>query len=191
MWVDDDVLASVRRRFGVPRRLELVQEIGVEERELVLASGRAGRSHDVTFFVFNRGRLALIRKPHFAPGVWRPPGGGVHRGEEFQAGAAREAREELGVRITLERYLVHTSAVFTCAGEEIRWQTHVLSASTDDPELVPLDTIEIAAARWGTVAELAGPIRERLLATGRGLWRYRVALHDAALAALGPTDSRR
>ena len=43
---------------------------------------------------------------------------------------------------------------------------------------------EIAEARWGTPAELAGPIRERLLATGRALWRYRVALHDAALAAL-------
>jgi len=30
----------------------------------------------------------------------------------------------------------------------------------------------------------AGPIRERLLASGRALWRYRVALHDAALVAL-------
>ena len=32
--------------------------------------------------------------------------------------------------------------------------------------------------------ELLGPIRARLLATGRALWRYRVALHDAAVAAL-------
>ena len=31
---------------------------------------------------------------------------------------------------------------------------------------------------------LAGPLRERLLATGRAFWRYRVALHDAALRAL-------
>jgi len=60
----------------------------------------------------------------------------------------------------------------------------VLSATTAEEDLAPLDTDEIAAARWGTAAELAGPIRERLLATGRALWRYRVALHDAALAAL-------
>jgi hypothetical protein len=33
--------------------------------------------------------------------------------------------------------------------------------------------------------ELAGPLRERLLATGRAFWRYRVALHDTALRALG------
>ncbi len=50
-----------------------------------------------------------------------------------------------------------------------------------DEELAPLDGVEIEAARWGTAEELAGPIRERLLATGRALWRYRVALHDAAL----------
>ena len=59
--------------------------------------------------------------------------------------------------------------------------THVFSASTDADVLDPHDTAEIAEARWGSAAELAGPIRERLLATGRALWRYRVALHDAAL----------
>ena len=55
-----------------------------------------------------------------------------------------------------------------------------------DPEtaLAPRDTEEIAGARWGTLAELAGPLRERLLETGHALWRYRVALHDAALRAL-------
>jgi hypothetical protein len=60
----------------------------------------------------------------------------------------------------------------------------VLSARTQDAELAPSDEAEIAAARWGTLAELGGPLRERLLATGRAFWRYRVALHDAALSAL-------
>jgi len=53
-------------------------------------------------------------------------------------------------------------------------------------ELAPIDTREISAARWGTAEELAGPIRARLLETERALWRYRVELHDAALAALAP-----
>jgi hypothetical protein len=60
----------------------------------------------------------------------------------------------------------------------------VLAATTSAENLAPLDTDEIADARWGTAAELAGPIRERLLGTGRALWRYRVALHDTALAQL-------
>ena len=72
----------------------------------------------------------------------------------------------------------------------MRWQTHVFLARTADTELAPRDAEEIAGARWGTLAELAGPLRERLLETGHALWRYRVALHDAALEALG-RDARR
>ena len=60
------------------------------------------------------------------------------------------------------------------------------SPTTEDTELAPADTDEIAAARWGTLDELGGPLRDRLLAENREFWRYRVALHDAALAALRP-----
>jgi hypothetical protein len=70
----------------------------------------------------------------------------------------------------------------------IDWRTHVFSARTAEQELRPIDTHEISAARWGTTTELAGPIRARLLETGRMLWRYRVALHDAALVALVDTS---
>lgn len=183
-WVDDEMLADVRRRFGKPSELRIELEISRAERDLVVASGRSGRRHDVTFFVFNAGRLALIRKPHYEPGLWRPPGGGLKPGEDFVSGALREAREELGVELELDHYLVDVDAVFTHAGERIPWRTHVLSASTEAEELAPLDRHEIDAARWGTTEELAGPIRERLLATGRALWGYRVRLHEAALAEL-------
>ncbi len=183
-WVDEAVLAEVRRQYGEPSGLRVELEISRAERDLVISSSRGGRRHDVTFFVFNGDRLALIRKPHYEPGLWRPPGGGLKPGEDFVAGALREALEELGVAIELERYLVDVDAVFTHAGERIPWRTHVLSARTETGELVPRDAHEIAAARWGTTEELAGPIRERLLATGRALWGYRVRLHEAALAEL-------
>jgi ADP-ribose pyrophosphatase YjhB (NUDIX family) len=139
----------------------------------------------VTLFILDPSeRLALIRKPHFTEGVWRPPGGGVKPGEDFAVGAVREALEETGLRISLERYLATSDAVFTNAGRELHWHTHVLLAGTGDEELVPGDPKEIADARWGTLDELAGDLRAILLATGRAFWRYRVALHDAALAAL-------
>jgi len=183
-WVDEAVLAEIRRRYGDPRELRVELEIGRAERDLVVASGRSGRRHDVTFFVLNGDRLALIQKPHYEPGLWRPPGGGLRPGEDFVAGVIREALEELGVAIALERYLVDVDAVFTYRGERIAWRTHVFSARTEAEKLTPLDRHEISAARWGTVEELAGPIRERLLATGRALWSYRVRLHEAALAEL-------
>ncbi len=183
MHIDDAVLAPVRERFGVPLVLEWDGEIS--DREWRVATYNPARTHDVTLFILDPARrIALIRKPHFDDGVWRPPGGGVKPGEEFVAGAVREALEETGLRVELRRYLVATDAVFRNDGRELPWQTHVFLAETADVELAPEDPDEIAAARWGTLDELAGPLRARLLATGRAFWRYRVALHDAALAQL-------
>jgi ADP-ribose pyrophosphatase YjhB (NUDIX family) len=185
MHVDERVLAPVRVRYGQPALLQIELEISEAERDLVLLSTRGDRFHDVTFFVFAGERLALIQKPHYSAGLWRPPGGGLKQGEPFAEGVRREAREELGVEIELTRYLVAARPVFRHEGTAIPWTTHVFAAATATTELSPLDTHEISAARWGTLDELQGPIRERLLATRRGLWRYRVALHDAAAAALG------
>ena len=181
---DDALLARVRERFGEPVLLDWDGE--VSDRELSLVTYNPRRRHDVTLFVFNGERLALIRKPHFPVGVWRTPGGGVKPGEDFVEGVVREAREELGVEVDLERFVVLARAVFRFGDESVPWQTLVLSAATADEDLDPLDTDEIAAARWGTAEELGGPIRACLLETGRSLWRYRVALHDATLAALSP-----
>lgn len=184
--VTDEVLAPVRERYGEPAELTWSGQISAHEHALATYNPR--RTHDVTLFILDPSdRIALIRKPHFAEGIWRPPGGGVKPGEEFVAGAEREALEETGLHVRLERYLVDARARFTHEQRDLLWRTHVFLARTEDAQLEPRDPEEIAGARWGTLDELAGPLRERLLATGRALWRYRVALHDAALAALRPS----
>jgi ADP-ribose pyrophosphatase YjhB (NUDIX family) len=183
MHVDEEVLAPVRERLGTPVTLAWDGEIS--DAEWRIATYNPARTHDVTLFIRDPARrIALIRKPHFAADVWRPPGGGIKPEEDFVLGAVREALEETGLRVELRRYLVVTEATFRNAGRELPWRTHVFLAETSDTELAPADTEEIAGARWGTLDELAGPLRERLLAEGRAFWRYRVALHDAALAAL-------
>jgi 8-oxo-dGTP diphosphatase len=183
MHLTEAVLAPLRERYGEPRLLHWEGEVSVEE--FTLAGASPERRHDVTFFVFDpRGRLALIQKPSYPEGVWRPPGGGVRPDERFEAGVQREGLEELGIHIELERFLVSSEATFRCVDSVIDWRTLVFSARTEQDELAPIDTHEISAARWGTTEELAGAIRARLLETGRALWRYRVALHDAALDQL-------
>ena len=189
MHVTEAVLAPLRDRYGEPAVIDWEGEISPAEHALATYDPR--RMHDVTLFILDpRGRLALIRKPHFEEGVWRPPGGGIKADEDFTAGAEREALEETGLR-------VRARAVSRRGGRDrsstsrtsVPWRTHVFLARTTDERLQPRDTVEIAGARWGTLPELAGPIRARLLATGRALWRYRVALHDAALQALGASAS--
>ena len=184
MHVTEELLRPVVERYGVPARLDWDGD--VTEQEYRLATYNPARRHDVTLFILDRAdRIALIRKPHFAEGIWRPPGGGVKPGEDVAAGAIREALEETGLCVELERYLVDAHATFRWDGEALPWRTHVLLARTEDATLAPQDPAEIAGARWGTLTELAGPLRDRLLGTGRALWRYRVALHDAALHSLG------
>lgn len=182
MHVDERVLAPLRARFGEPARLRWKGEIS--EAEHALATYNPARMHDLTLLITNGDRVALIRKPHFEDGIWRPPGGGVKPGEDAVLAMEREALEETGLRVEVRRYLVHAEALFLYKPLDVPWRTHVFHCTTADEELAPQDTVEIAAARWGTLAELAGPLRERLLATGRAFWRYRVALHDAALEAL-------
>jgi ADP-ribose pyrophosphatase YjhB (NUDIX family) len=181
--VTDEILAPLRERYGEPAELEWTGEITA--REHALATYNPARMHDVTLFILDPAeRIALIRKPQFAEGIWRPPGGGIKPGEDFVAGAVREALEETGLHVELDRYLVASEARFVYEPGDVPWRTHVFSARTTDTELHPQDPGEIAGARWGTLDELAGTLRERLLATGHAFWRYRVALHDAALAKL-------
>ena len=198
MHLTDEILAPIRARYGEPDVIEWEGEIS--EREHSIATYNPARLHDVTLFILNghdsdaRGRalpgraadqrLALIRKHSFPPDIWRPPGGGVRPGEDFVEAVEREALEETGLHVELERYLVEARARFLYRPPGLDWRTHVFLATTVDEEIAPVDTEEIAEARWGTLEELGGPLRERLLATGRAFWRYRMALHDAALAAL-------
>ena len=181
MHIDEEVLGPIRARYGRPSVAEWEGEITAGE--FAIATYDPGRTHDVTLFILNGTRLALIRKPMFPPDIWRPPGGGVKPGEDFVEAVEREGWEETGLEIELERYLVDMRARFLHEGL-LHWRTHVFLARTADEAIAPVDTEEIAEARWGTVEELAGPLRARLLSTGRAFWRYRVALHDAALAAL-------
>ena len=89
--------------------------------EWSIATYNAARTHDVTLFILDPSqRLALIRKPHFAADVWRPPGGGIKPGEDFVAGAVREALEETGLHVELRRYLVASRAVFRNARPRAR-----------------------------------------------------------------------
>jgi ADP-ribose pyrophosphatase YjhB (NUDIX family) len=181
--VSSGVSDLLRERYGRPAGLAWEGEIS--DVEWGVATYNPNRFHDVTLFILDpHERIALIRKPQFALDVWRPPGGGIKPDEDPTVGAVREALEETGLRVALERYLVEADAIFRNGGRELRWRTHVVLARTDDTELAPDDPGEIAAARWGTLDELAGPLREILLATGHAFWRYRVALHDAALHAL-------
>src|SRR5262249_61482713 len=111
----------------------------ISGREHAMATHNPKRMHDVTLFILNGERLALIRKPQFEPGVWRPPGGGVKAGEDFVAGVQREALEETGLAVELKRYLVAAEALFLSEPHDVPWRTPVFLATTRDEQIAPRD----------------------------------------------------
>jgi 8-oxo-dGTP pyrophosphatase MutT (NUDIX family) len=197
VYVDAATVARLAARYGAPRELQM--ELTMVDREFALCRRAAdrGRAHDVTLFVLRAAthdaprwapeamEIAVIRKWSYPPGLFRPPSGGVEPGEAFEAGAAREAYEETGLTVELERYLVRVQARFLWGEEALDWTTHVFSARPLAGEVRAVDTREIAEARWATVAELDTELRARMLARESAGFQYRVALQDAALEVLG------
>jgi len=181
------ILAPAEAMLGEPEHRTWTYPISPAEMHMVVSSTRGQtRLHDVTLFIFNqRGQVALIRKHSYPPGAWRAPGGGIHPGESFAEGAAREALEETGLTVRLTRYLLRVDVTFTCGDTVQPWTTHVVTAATDQEHLQTGDPHEIEGVSWGTLEELCGPVAEVMLGTGRGLFTYRVALHREVAGLLG------
>jgi 8-oxo-dGTP pyrophosphatase MutT (NUDIX family) len=189
MYLTLEVIQSLEQRYGTPEEGVAALAFAPGEFGLVEYCLRKNRAHDVTLFIRGEnGRFAVIRKPSYPPNVFRPPSGGVEPGEDFEAGAAREAIEETGLEIRLERYLLRVQACFTYDGRTAPWITHVFLASATGGSLAPQDTKEIAEARWAGAEEIVEWYRPAMLSMGSAGMRYRVDLQDAGLRLLGLAD---
>ena len=168
-------------KLGKPVVTEMHYEINTVEFDMVEGSMGDGRDHDVTMFIRNKedpNKIAVIRKPIFPATVFRAPSGAASLDEPLVDGAVREAHEETGLDIELTRYLVRINVKFTSGDRLIDWTSHIFEARQVDGVIDPIDTGEIAEARWAALDELQGDIRKALLDTGWGLLSYRVALTD-------------
>jgi ADP-ribose pyrophosphatase YjhB (NUDIX family) len=189
MYLSGEILAAVERTFGRPAVARAEAEFTPRSFALLEHCGRKDRAHDVTLFIRDEAeRYAVIRKPSYPSEVFRPPSGGVEPGEPFETGAHREAAEETGLVIVLERYVLRVEARFTCQGRVAPWTTHIVTARATGGTLEPLDRVEIEEARWATVEELVHRYRPLMLAMGSAGMRYRVDLQDLTLRLLGLAD---
>ena len=126
-------------------------------------------------------KLRLSENRAIPPGVYRPPSGGVERGEDFEIGARREAYEETGLEVQLQRYLLKVYVDFSFRNEKVSWTSHVFAAQAIDGRLQPVDTKEIADARWATFDELNTNLLKALQESESAGLRYRAELQAATL----------
>lgn len=185
MYVTAEIIREVEQRYGTPVEIARQYEMTPKQLDIVRLGQKHGRCHDVTLVIVDDERnIVVIRKPSYPLGAYRAPSGGVEMGESFEDGAIREAKEETGLDIVLEKYLIRANVRFRCGFEVIDWTTHVLQARPIGGTLQPIDTKEIVEARKASFAEITGPICETLIATGSPGLRYRAELDGLAIGLL-------
>ncbi len=181
MYITQEVLNRLEEKYGVPRILRTAYMMNQQGFDLLKWSMRHGRAHDVTVFISKGDKIAVIRKPSYPLEVYRPPSGGVERGEDFEIGARREAYEETGLEIQLQRYLLKVYVHFSFKDKTVLWTSHVFAAQAIGGCLQPVDTKEIAAARWATFDELNTNLLKALQESESAGLRYRAELQAATL----------
>lgn len=212
MYVTAEMIRDIERRFGTPVEISRRYEMTAEQLAVVRLGTRHGRCHDVTLVIVEGRNAVVTKKPSYPDGAYRTPSGGIEPGEPFEAGAKREAKEETGLEIELERYLIRANVEFRRLGfhpdrsrpndqrlegergrdgvptyetsDVILWTSHVLQARPIGGMLQPIDTREIVEARWATFDEIRGPIRQALLDSGSPGLRYRAELDGLAVELL-------
>jgi 8-oxo-dGTP pyrophosphatase MutT (NUDIX family) len=183
-YISEGQVREMMDRYGVPREIELTLELSPAEFSMLRGSRKRERSHDITFFVFkDRGyrEFAAIAKPFFPPGVYRAPSGAAHPGEDFEEGGRREAREETGLEVEFDRFILLIRPRFTCGPEFEDWTSYVFTAFMTSGELQQQDFEEISEVRWMTLEELQDSVRQALRDTGMPLFQYRLRLHDESV----------
>jgi 8-oxo-dGTP pyrophosphatase MutT (NUDIX family) len=176
-------------QYGRPARWRHVQPVAAPELRMIRSSQIDGRAHDITLYIENAGRIAVTAKHDYPPGLYRAPSGGLHAGETLEQGARREAIEETGLSIELTSYILCAEVVFEHDTENLRWTTHVFSATTSGGVLAHTDHREIREARWARPDEFIGFDRLMNESPSGGL-RYRAALHGEVVRLLPLFRSR-
>jgi 8-oxo-dGTP pyrophosphatase MutT (NUDIX family) len=177
MYITPAMVAEWESRYGVPRRWRHKQPITPRDYDIIHGSQHDGRAHDITLYIEADGRIAVIAKPFYPPGLFRAPSGSLKSGESLEDGAGREGYEETGLRIQLTSYLLRATVVFAEGARTIDWCTHVFTATTDDRVIAPTDHVEIREARWAKPEEFA-TFTELMRRSDRGGLHYRAALHE-------------
>ncbi len=108
-----------------------------------LASLRGEKAEGVRLVIVDERRILLLSH-WYAPWAWTLPGGGIDRGEEPEAAAIREAREETGLIV---RSIAGTIGIYKgILGKGDR--VHVFYTGDFEGSLAMRPNLEIMARSW-------------------------------------------
>ncbi len=180
-------LKDIEQRYGTPRELSMSFAMNSSEFQNLKDSMKDGRDSDVTLFILKGSKIIVIAKPWYPKGLYRAPSGGLKPDEDPRLCAKREAYEETGTKIKLDRYILRIKVTFTCDQRRVDWTSHVFTAKYLSGDLKPVDTREIREVNLLSLDELAA-LKEELLESDSGGLHYRAALTEAAIREIRKTQ---
>ncbi len=183
------MLKEIEKKYGTPRELTMTFPMNQSEFNMLKGSMRDGRNSDATLFIFKEDKVIVIAKPWYPEGLYRAPSGGIKPGEDMELSAKREAYEETGAEIELEKYILRIHVTFSCGQEAVNWTSHIFTANYLSGDLQPIDTQEIKKVTLMSLKELAS-LKKRLLAQESGGLHYRAALTQAAIKKIWASQKR-
>jgi len=186
--INPEEIEELARLYGPIERRSYSLEVGrrnFEDWRRELAKKRRG---EVVFVVKQPAGLILHTKDFYPPGTYRLPSGGVGWGESVLSALHREAREEMGLEVEVDRFLGLLEYEFRCQEETMPFVSYVFLVREAGGELAPQDKEErILSFCQVPVAELSA-VADSLRAM-EGDWRdwgeFRVIVHDFVVEMIG------
>ena len=186
--INPEEIEALARQYGPVERRSYSLEVGRRNFEYWRRELVEKRRGEVVFVVRGPGGLILHTKDFYPPGTYRLPSGGVRWGESVLSALHREAREEMGLEVEVDRFLGLLEYEFRCQGEMMPFVSYVFLMRDDGREPTPQDEGEhILSFRQVPVAELAA-VANNLRALEED-WRdwgeFRAIAHQFVLEVMG------
>lgn len=189
--IDEAEVLQLFADYGPGERRRVTREVSGQYfdewwERLVLSANRRGEV--VLAIQRPDGKVLLHTKPFYPEGVFRLPSGGVHPGEPVLATVIREAREETGLEVTIDRFLGMVEYEFSHDRRRLPFVSYVFSVRADDSQPAPQDLGEqISDFRYVTapgIRKVAAQLRA--LPGAWGDWgHFRAPPHDLVADKLG------
>ncbi|MFQ6058676.1 MAG: NUDIX hydrolase [Anaerolineae bacterium] len=178
--IDPREIGALAARYGAPERRRFALKFGEKEFNYWREKS-AHRRGEVVLVIRRPNRWVLLHtKGFYPPGTYRLPSGGVRWGEEVLSALYREAREETGLKVEVERFLGLIEYEFRHAGQALPFVSYVFLVREVGGELATQDAGEqITAFREVPLEELGAVARELEALTGwwRDWGRFRALAH--------------
>ncbi len=189
--IDEAEVSQLSAAYGPAERRRMPVEMQFSSFEewwekLVTKSNRRG---EVVLAIRRPDGQVLLHTKSFYPlGIYRLPSGGVHPGEAVLAGAMREAKEETGLDVTVERFIGVVEYEFRHDQRRLPFVSYVfvMRAGADAPTSQDPDE-RISGFRYVSAAEIRQvAARLRALPPEWLDWgTFRAMPHDMVADALG------